>query len=72
MRLQVVMKVIINNFNILGIEYCFLNELPDTLSPDTMIKLDDTSIRNIAAEIEDSQIERARVIKKLNNLEVSL
>ena len=66
------MKVIINNFNILGIEYCFLNELPDTLSPDTMIKLDDTSIRNIAAEIEDSQIERARVIKKLNNLEVSL
>ena len=36
-----------------------LDGLPDMLSPDTVMKLDDTSTKNIAAETEDSQIERA-------------
>jgi len=66
------MKVIVDNFSVLGIEHCLLDGLPDTLSPDTVMKFDDTSTRNIAAETEDSQIERARAIKKLKSLEVGL
>ena len=72
MRLQIAMKVIVDNFSVLGIEHCLLDGLPDTLSSDTMMKLDDTSTRNIAAEIEDFQIERARAIKKLKSLKIGL
>lgn len=72
MRLQVAMKVIVDNFSVLGIEHCLLDGLPDTLSPDTVMKLDDTSTRNIPTETEDSQIERARAIKKLKSLEAGL
>lgn len=36
------------------------------------MKLDDTSTKNVAAETEDSQIERARAIKKLKSLEAGL
>ena len=49
-----------------------LDGLSDTLSSDTVMKLDDTSTKNIAAEIEDSQIERVRAIKKLKSLEAGL
>ncbi len=72
MRLQVAMKVIVDNFSVLGIEHCLLDGLPDTLSPDTVMKLDDTSTRNIAAETEDSQNERVRATKKLKSLEAGL
>jgi len=48
------MKVIVDNFSVLGIEYYLLDELLDTLSSDTIIKLDNTLIRNITVEIEDS------------------
>ncbi len=61
-----------NNFNVLGIKHCLLNELLDTLSPNTMMKLDNTLTRNIVAKIENSQIEKARTIKKLKSLETSL
>jgi len=53
------MKVIVNNFSVLEIEHCLLNKFLDTLSSNTMIKLDDTLTRNIVAKIKDSQIERA-------------
>jgi len=72
MRLQVAMKVIVDNFGVLGIEHCLLDRLPETFSPDTVMKLDDTLTRNIAAETEDSQIERGRAIKKLASLEAGL
>ena len=72
MRLQVAMKVIVDKLSVLGIEHCLLDGLPDMLSPDTVMKLDDASTRNIAAETEDSQIERARAIKELKGLEAGL
>lgn len=49
-----------------------LDGLLDTLSPDTVMKLDDTSIKSIAAETKDSQIKRARAIKKLKSLGAGL
>ncbi len=66
------MKVMVDNFGVLGIEGCILDGLSDTFSPDTVMRLDDRLIRNIAAETEESQIERTRTIKKLNSLEAGL
>ncbi len=66
------MKVMVDNFGVLGIERCILDGLSDTFSPDTVMRLDDRLIRNIAAETEESQIERARTVKKLNSLEAGL
>ncbi len=70
--LQVAMKVMVDNFSVLGIESCILDGLSDTFSPDTVMRLDDSLIRNIAAETEESQIERARTIKKLTSLVAGL
>ena len=66
------MKVMVDNFAILGIESCVLDRLFDTFSPDIVLELDDSLIRNIAAETEESQSERARIIQKLKSLEAGL
>lgn len=66
------MKVTVNNFDVLRIESCILNELSDMFSSDMIMRLDDRLIRNIVAEIEESQIDRTRTIKKLNSLETGL
>lgn len=65
-------KVVIHSHHLTRAFKPLLDGLPDTLSPDTVMKLDDTSTKNIAAETEDSQIERARAIKKLKSLEAGL
>ena len=72
MYYQVAIKVLVDNFAVLGIENCLLNSLLETLSPDTVIKLDEYVISDIAAESEDSLTERARVTKKLKSLESGL
>lgn len=66
------MKVMVDNFGVLGIESCILDGLSNTFSPNTVMRLDDSVIRNIAAETEESQIERARTIKKLTSLVAGL
>ena len=71
-HVQVAMKVMVDNFALLGIEYCVLDGLSDILSPDTVMKLDETLTKEIAAETEDSQTERARTLKKLESLEAGL
>ena len=72
MYLQVAMKVMVDNFAVLGIESCVLDGLFDTFSPDIVLEFDDSLIRNIAAETEESQSERARTIKKLKSLQAGL
>ena len=66
------MKVMVDNFAVLGIENCVLEGLFDTFSPETVMRLDDNLIRNIAAETEQSQSERTRAVKKLESLEAGL
>lgn len=66
------MKVMVDNFAVLAIESCVMDGLSDTFSPDTVMKFDDILIRNIAAETEESQIERARTVTKLKSLEAGL
>ena len=70
--LQVAMEVVVDNFAVLAIENCILNKLSNTFSPETMMKLDDHVIEKIALETEDSQVERARAVRKLKSLEAGL
>lgn len=62
------MKVLVDNFAVLGIENHLLASLLEILSPDTVMKLNDQVISDIAAESEDSLTERAGVTKKLEAL----
>ena len=66
------MKVLVDNFAVLGIENCLLSMLPEMFSPDTVMKLDEGLTKNIAKETEDSLQERARVTRKLESLEAGL
>jgi hypothetical protein len=69
---QVAMKVVVDNFAILGIEFCLMQRLSDMLSTDVIMSLDDKIVQEIAAERPDSQVERARVLTKLQSLEAGL
>ncbi|KAL6717733.1 hypothetical protein ACLMJK_003818 [Lecanora helva] len=51
---KVVIKVIVDNFAVLGIESCVLGGLFDTFSPEVVLELDDSLIKSIAAETEES------------------
>jgi hypothetical protein len=64
--------VAVDNFAVLGIEFCLLEKLSDMLSPDVVMNLDDTVVQEIAGEEEDSQKERVRVLAKLQSLETGL
>lgn len=66
------MKVAVDNIAVLGIEFCLLERLSEMLSPDIVLNLDDAVVQEIAAEKEDSQIERARALAKLHSLEAGL
>ncbi|KAI9849143.1 MAG: hypothetical protein M1837_005373 [Sclerophora amabilis] len=69
---KVALKVVVDNFAVLGIEHCLLDGLSKTFVPDTVMNLDDNSIRTIAAETEEYSHERILVTKKLKSLEEAL
>lgn len=48
------MKVVVDNFAILGIESCLLERLSDMLSSEVVMGLDDEVVQEIAAEQPDS------------------
>lgn len=62
------MKVLVDNFSVLAIENCLLSELANCASPERVMMLDDILIGNIAAETEDSLVERRRTTDKLHTL----
>ncbi|KAL8832877.1 MAG: hypothetical protein Q9170_004697 [Blastenia crenularia] len=66
------MKVLVDNFSVLAVEKCMLSDLADILSPDTVMKLDDEMVSAIAAESEESKLERQRTSTALKNLEEGL
>ena len=69
---QVAMKVLVDNFAVLALEYCVADGLSGIFAPDTVMTLDDSLTSEIAAEIENSQTERHRASKKLTSLEAGL
>lgn len=66
------MKTMVDDFSVLAIEKCLVKRLPDLLSPETIVGLDDATISSIAAETEESRIERSRATEKLKVLESTL
>ena len=66
------MKVLVDNFAVLAIESCLLKMLEQIFSPETVMRLPDETVRDIAAESEDSQAERGRLEAKLTSLEGGL
>lgn len=66
------MKTLVDDFSVLAVEKCLVKRLPDLLSPKTIAGLDDTTITNIAAETEESRLERSRATEKLKVLESTL
>lgn len=72
MHLQVAVRLIVRNFTALVVENCLLDPLSDIFSPETVMGFDDNLTRQIAAESEDSQIERARIIEKIKILQDGL
>lgn len=69
---KVAMKFVVDDFGIHTIEECLLKKLPDIFTPATVISLDDSVIENIAAESEESIVERASCMGKLEILERAL
>jgi hypothetical protein len=69
---QVAMKVFVDNFAVLGIEYCLLDALSSVFVPEMVMQMEEGLINNIAAETEDSRTERTRLTKKLTSLEAGL
>jgi hypothetical protein len=68
----VALKLVVDNFGILAAEECLLSKLPNIFTPAILIGLDNTTIEDIAAETEESKVERASSVKKLQILEKAL
>jgi hypothetical protein len=66
------MKFVVDDFGIHTIEECLLKKLPDIFTPAIVIGLEDAVIENIAAESEESKVERASSMGKLEILEKAL
>ena len=66
------MKVLVDVFSVLTIEKCLLEKLPDIFCPQVVFGLEDSVLESIAAETEESKMERASSTKKLAVLEATL
>jgi hypothetical protein len=66
------MKFVVDDFGIHVIEECLLQKLPEIFTPSTVIGLADDIIEQVAAESEESKIERASCEGKLVILDRAL
>jgi len=66
------MKTLIDDFSVLAVEKCLLQQLPELFSPKTVISLDDTLTARVAAETDESRAERSETVQKLRVLETAL
>ncbi|KAI4654177.1 uncharacterized protein J4E78_007222 [Alternaria triticimaculans] len=69
---KVALKRLIDDFAVLAVEACFIQELPTLFSPADVIDLDDTSVTALASESEEAAGERKRWTAKLKVLEGGL
>ena len=69
---KVALKKIIDDFSVLAVEACFIQQLPTLFSPADVIDLDEATVAALAAESEESSKERARSSEKLRVLEDGL
>jgi hypothetical protein len=66
------MKTLVDDLSVLAVEKGLLKPLPDLVSPQTITSLDDATVTKIAAETEESRLERSHAEEKLKVLEQSL
>ena len=66
------MKTFVDNFAVLGVEFCLLEGLTDAFTAGTVMRLEDDLVRTIAAENQESMTERTRTKEKLRVLEDGL
>lgn len=69
---KVAIKTFVDDFSVLAVEKCLVKQLPELLSPRTVVTLDDAAVTQIAAETEESQLERSRATSKLGLLASAL
>jgi hypothetical protein len=69
---QVARKTLVDIFSELAIEQCLLQKLPEMFTPEVVFALEPDEIESIAAESEESRIERSRTMEKLKVLEGTL
>jgi hypothetical protein len=66
------MKNVVDAFSMYAIEECLLVPMSDIFTPMHVTKLDDATVNRIAAEPEDSIIQRNDLEKKLKVLETTM
>ncbi|KAK4891333.1 hypothetical protein LTR49_028673 [Elasticomyces elasticus] len=66
------MKIVVDNFAVLGAEFCLLEQFTTLFTPEVVTQLEDSLIRDIAAEREESVQERVGTMEKLQVLEDGL
>ena len=66
------LKRIIDDFSVLAVEACLVQELPTLFCPADVIDIDDTTVAILASESEDSSTERMAYNEKLKVLESGL
>ncbi|KAI9722079.1 MAG: hypothetical protein M1828_004893 [Chrysothrix sp. TS-e1954] len=69
---KVALKMFIDNFAILAVEYCVLEKLADFFTPQTVLDLDDDTVEEIAGETSQTRVERTRALAKLESLDAGL
>ncbi|KAI4709423.1 hypothetical protein J4E89_006172 [Alternaria sp. Ai002NY15] len=69
---KVALKRLIDDFAVLAVEACFIQELPTLFSPTDVMDLDDATVTALASESEESAGERKRFSDKLRILESGL
>ena len=69
---KVALKALVDNFAVLAIEHCVIENIPTIFTPDVAMNLDEKVLRNIAAQSTGSKAERDRTSAKLKSLELGL
>ncbi|KAF7504265.1 hypothetical protein GJ744_002523 [Endocarpon pusillum] len=69
---KVAQKTLVDVFSELAIEQCLLQKLPEMFTPEVVFALGPDEIESIAAESEESRVERSRATEKLKVLESTL
>jgi hypothetical protein len=64
----VALNKIVDDFSVLAVEACLIQELPTLFSPADVIEIDDATVAFLASEDEESSAERVRCNEKLKIL----